>query len=161
MKNGFTFENFTITNKNRRAYDMTIRFAECSYHQPLCIFGEAGTGKTHLLYAVKNYIEQNQPNVSVILTNATELAEDMVSSLTKTSSLIAFRDKYCNADVLLIDDIQCLAGKPKTQQELILVFNKLYESGKRIMMTSSGTNYDNGIDVRLQARCFFGKYAVL
>ena len=127
MKNGFTFENFTITNKNRRAYDMAIRFAECRYHQPLCIFGEAGTGKTHLLYAVKNYIEQNQPNVNVILTNAIELAEDMMSTLFRTSSGIGFRDKYRNADVLLIDDIQCLAGKPKTQQELIMIFNKLYD----------------------------------
>lgn len=161
MKNGLTFESFTVTSNNRRAYDMAIRFAECSYHQPLCIFGETGTGKTHLLYAVKNYIEQNQPDVNVVLTNATEFAEEMVSTIKRSSSLISFRDKYRNVDVLLIDDIQCLAGKPKTQEELILIFNKLYESGKRIMMTSSGLNDDNSIDVRLQSRCFFGKYAFL
>lgn len=155
----YTFDNFNVTENNRSAFEKSMQFAKNIYAKPLHIYGQTTTGKTHLLYAAKNYIEHHYPNTKVIMTNATELAEELVNSISETSSFKAFREKYRSTDVLLVDDIQLLAGKKQTQQEFILLFNELYESGNRIMTTSSYT--DGVLDERLLARRFFGEYVTI
>ena len=159
MGSRYTFDNFEVTKANRTAFESAKRFAENPDSKPLAIFGGTATGKTHLLYAVKNAIEQNSSEFHVILTTTA----DMVSSLTKIISnggtAEQFREKYMQADALLVDDIQELAGKEKTQDELLLLFNAFYESGKRIMMTSSQKESDSRLKERLISRAFWGDHA--
>ena len=154
---GYTFDSFEVTKTNRKAFEKAKQFTENAYSKPLAIFGGTATGKTHLLYAVKNAIEQNSPDLNVILTTTA----DMVSSLTNIISTEQFREQYMQADVLLVDDIQELAGKEATQDELILLFNSFCESGKRFMMTSSQKESHYGIKDRLLIRNFWGEFAVI
>lgn len=151
----YTFDSFEVTKANSKAFDAAKRFAENADSKPLALFGGTTTGKTHLLYAVKNTIEQNTPEQTVILTTTAEMMSLLADILLNCGTSEHFREKYIQADVLLIDDVQEIAGKEKTQQELILIFNRFYESGKRIMMTSSASD-DKGIVERLQSRFFFG-----
>lgn len=133
----YTFERFEVTKANRKAFEQAKQFAENADSKPLAIFGGSATGKTHLLYAVKNMIEQNTPELKVIITTTADMHSSLVSILSNGGTAEQFREKYMLADVLLVDDIQELAGKKETQDELILLFNRFYESGKRFMMTSS------------------------
>lgn len=133
----YTFNSFEVTEANSKAFEAAKRFAENTDSKPLALFGETATGKTHLLYAVKNTIEQNTPEQTVILTTTAKMMSLLADTILNGDTAEQFREKYTQADVLLVDDVQELAGKEKTQKELILIFNQLYESGKRIMMTSS------------------------
>lgn len=151
----YTFDSFEVTKANSKAFDAAKRFAENADSKPLALFGETATGKTHLLYAVKNKIENNDPEHKVLLITTTEIKDHLTHVLQNGDTAEHFREKYLRADILLIDDIQDIAGKEKTQKELILIFNQFYESGKRIMMTSSASD-DKGIVERLQSRFFFG-----
>ena len=151
----FTFDSFEVTKANNKAFEAAKKFAEIADSKPLALFGGTATGKTHLLYAVKNKIEQNDPEHKVILNTTAEIQDHLTHVLQNGGTGKNFREKYLRADILLIDDIQEIAGKEKTQKELILIFNQFYESGKRIMMTSS-TSDDKGIIERLRSRFFFG-----
>ena len=153
----FTFDSFEVTKANSKAFEYAKSFAENADSKPLAIFGGTSTGKTHLLYAVKNEIEQNSPELKVILTTTA----DMVKATSKDGSAEQFREKYMQADVLLVDDIQELAGKEATQDELILLFNSFCESGKRFMMTSYQKEAHYGIKDRLVIRGFWGDFAVI
>jgi len=159
--NTFTFDSFEVTKANSQAYEKAKLFAENSDSKPFAIFGDTATGKTHLLYAVKNAIEQDSPELHVILTTAA----DMVSSLTNIiiigGSAEQFREQYMQADVLLVDDMQWIVEKEKSQDELILLFNAFYESGKRFMMTSSEKESYRRLEDRLIIRGFFGDFAVI
>ena len=153
----YTFDSFEMTKVNSKAFEKAKQFTENADSKPLAIFGGTATGKTHLLYAVKNAIEQNAPELHVILTTTA----DMVASLTNIISNGGTAEQYMQADVLLVDDIQELAGKEKTQDELILLFNMFYESGRRFMMTSSQKESHFGIKDRLLIRSFWGEFAVI
>lgn len=162
-KNGnkFIFDNFEVTKSNSSAFEKAKHFAENADSKPLAIFGGTATGKTHLLYAVKNVIEQNSPELRVILTTTTDMASTLTSIISSGGTAEQFREKYMQADVLLVDDIQELAGKEATQNELILLFNSFYESGKRFMMTSSQKEAGYGIQDCLVIREFWGDFAVI
>ena len=138
-KNGskYTFDSFAVTDANRTAFEKAKQFAENVDSKSLAIFGGTATGKTHLLYAVKNAIEQNSPDLHVILTTTADMVASLTNIISNGGTAEQFREKYLQADVLLVDDIQELAGKEAIQNELILIFNSFYESGKRFMMTSS------------------------
>ncbi|MBR4622683.1 MAG: ATP-binding protein [Ruminococcus sp.] len=157
----YNFNNFNITENNRAAFEMAKQFAENVNAKPLHIHGKTATGKTHLLYAVKNHIELHKPDVKVILTNAEVFSEKLINTIKECSSIPAFRVMYSEADVLLMDDIQLLAGKPTVQQQLILIFNSLYESGCRIMTTSSDTDIDVMLEDRLRSRLYFEDYITI
>ena len=151
----FTFENFNVTPQNRAAFEKAGRFAEDRRAKPLYLTGGYCMGKTHLLFAVRNEILRLRPDRRVILTDAKLLCEEMVHELTEHQSLELLYEKYRSADVLLIDDIQLLAGKEMTQKEVIRLLNALYESGRQIMLTASGSGEQ--LDKRLCAEGFFGE----
>lgn len=157
----YTFDSFEVTKFNSKAFESAKRFAENDDSKPLAIFGGTATGKTHLLYAVKNAIEQNSPELHVILTTTAYMVSTLTSIISSGDTTEQFREKYMQADVLLVDDVQDLAGKEKTQDELILIFNSFYESGKRFMMTSSQKEAGYGIQDRLVIREFWGDFAVI
>ena len=154
----YTFDGFEVTKFNSKAFDAAKKFAENADSKPLALFGGTATGKTHLLYAVKNAIEQNSPDLHVILTTTADMVSSLTNIISNSGSAEQFREKYLQADVLLVDDIQELAGKEKTQDELILLFNMFYESGRRFMMTSSQKESHFGIKARLLIRSFDGFY---
>lgn len=157
----YTFDSFEVTKFNSKAFDAAKKFAENADSKPLALFGGTATGKTHLLYAVKNMIEQNEPKLTVILTTAAEMRTSLVNTLQNGGTAEQFREKYMHADVLLVDDIQELARKKAIQNELILLFNWFYESGKRFMMTSSKKEANCGMRSRLVIRSFWGDFAVI
>lgn len=150
-----------VTKTNRKAFEKAKQFAQNADTKPLAIFGGTATGKTHLLYAVKNAIEQNSPDLNVILTTTADMVSSLTNIISNSGSAGQFREKYLQADVLLVDDIQELAGKETTQDELILLFNSFCESGKRFMMTSSQKESHYGIKDRLLIRSFWGEFAVI
>lgn len=157
----FTFDGFEITKANSKAFENAKQFAENADSKPLAIFGGTATGKTHLLYAVKNAIEHNAPELHVILTTATDMASALSNTISSGGTAEQFREQYLRADVLLVDDIQTLAGKEATQDELILLFNAFCESGMRFMMTSSEKESYRRLKDRLIIRGFFGDFAVI
>lgn len=157
----FTFDNFEVTKVNSKAFEKAKHFAENADSKPLAIFGGSATGKTHLLYAVKNAIEQNSPELHVIFTTTADMRSALADILNSGGTSEQFREKYLQADVLLVDDIQELAGKEATQNEFILLFNSFYESGKRFMMTSSQKEAGYEIQDRLAIREFWGDFAVI
>lgn len=155
----FTFDSFEVTKANSQAYEKAKQFAENADSKPLALFGGTATGKTHLLYAVKNAIEQASPELHVILTTTTDMVSALRNIISSGGTAEQFREQYMQADVLLVDDIQELAGKEKTQDKLILLFNAFYESGKRIMMTSSQKESDSRLKERLISRAFGEEHA--
>lgn len=155
----YTFDSFEVTKANSKAFETAKRFAENADSKPLAIFGGTATGKTHLLYAVKNAIEQNSPDLKVILTTTSDMVSSLINIISNGGTTEQFREQYIQADVLLIDDIQELAGKEATQDELLLLFNAFCESGKRFMMTSSQKEAHNGLNDRLLCRAFQGDSA--
>ena len=106
-------------------------------------------------------IEQNDPKLTVLLATATEMQISLVDILHNGGTAEQFREKYMHADVLLVDDIQELFGKKAIQNELILLFNSFYESGKRFMMTSSQKEANCGMRRRLVSRSFWGDFSVI
>ena len=157
----YSFDSFEITKANSKAFEKAKQFAENADSKPLALFGETATGKTHLLYAAKNAIEQNSPELHVIFTTTADMVSTLTSIISNGGTTEQLRDKYMQADVLLVDDIQELAGKEAIQNELILIFNSFYESGKRFMMTSSQKEAGYGIQNRLVIREFWGDFAVI
>ena len=155
----FTFDNFEITKDNSKAFEKAKQFARNADSKPLALFGVTSTGKTHLLYAVKNAIEQNFPKFHVIYTTTADMVSSLTNIISNGGTAEEFREKYLQADVLLVDDIQDLAGKEKTQDELILLFNAFYESGKRFMMASSQKETHDRLNDRLISRAFWGDFA--
>ncbi len=151
----FTFENFNVTPQNRDAFEKARKFAEDRRAKPLYLTGGYCMGKTHLLFAVRNEILRLRPDRRVILTDAKLLCEEMVHELTEHQSLELFYESYRSADVLLIDDIQLLAGKEMTQKALIRLLNELSESGRQLMLTASGSGEQ--LDKRLCAEGFSGE----
>lgn len=157
----YTFDSFEVTKANSQAFEKAKQFAQNADSKPLAIFGGTATGKTHLLYSVKNAIKQNNPELTVILTTTADMRSALADILNSGGTSEQFREKYLQADVLLVDDIQELAGKEAIQNELILIFNSFYESGKRFMMTSSQKEAGYGIQDRLVIREFWGDFAVI
>ncbi|MBQ5801394.1 MAG: ATP-binding protein, partial [Clostridia bacterium] len=133
----YTFDNFIVGDSNKFAHAACTAVAKnsSSEYNPLFIWGQSGLGKTHLLYAVTNEIKRIKPNVKIIYKKCEEFTNELISAIS-TSTTYAFREKYRSADVLLIDDIQFIAGKESTQEEFFHTFTALYESGKQIILTS-------------------------
>ena len=132
----YTFENFVegSSNKFARAACMAVA-REPNTYNPLFIYGHSGLGKTHLLYAVINYMKKNHPSLKIVYKKCESFLDELIKAI-RNGSTAQFKDKYRSADVLLIDDIQFLAGKEQTQEEFFHTFSALYENDKQIILTS-------------------------
>ena len=133
----YTFENFIVGSSNKFAHAACLAVADrpAQAYNPLFIYGPSGLGKTHLLYAITNELKKKIDNVRVIYIKGEDFTNQMIDSLAR-QAMNEFRDKYRSCDVLLIDDIQFIAGKTSTQEEFFHTFNALHEAGKQIIMTS-------------------------
>jgi len=135
----YTFENFVVGKSNDLAYKACVAVAKdpagLEVQNPLFIYGNSGLGKTHLLYAIKNVINRNYPSKKIIYVKGEDFTNELIDSLSKKTA-DKFRDKYRTVDVLLVDDIQFIAGKEATQEEFFHTFNTLYEAKKQIVFTS-------------------------
>lgn len=132
----FTFSNFIQGDSNKFAYAACYAIAnsdEVNYN-PLFIHGKSGLGKTHLMYAIINTILARDPSLKVIYIKGEEFTNKLVEAI-KNNSTEQFREKYRTADILLVDDIQFIAGKSATQDEFFHTFNALYEAQKQIIVT--------------------------
>ena len=141
----YKFENFVVGSNNKLAYvaAQTVAQHPGTKYNPLYIYGGPGLGKTHIMQAIGHYIIKNRPNMKVLFITAEEFVNDVVNALArgdeKTKKMNNFRKKYREVDVLLIDDIQLIAGKTRTEEEVFNTFNVLHGSGKQIVITSDRT----------------------
>ena len=157
----YTFENFIVGSTNKFAHAACVAVANnpATNYNPLFIYGNSGLGKTHLLYATINRMKQNNPNIKIIYTKGEDFTNQMISCLAN-KTMEDFRDKYRTCDVLLIDDIQFIAGKISTQEEFFHTFNALFEERKQIILTSDRPPRDiKTLEDRLKSRFEWGLIA--
>lgn len=163
QKSEYTFETFIVGNSNKFAQAACTAVANnpAREYNPLFIYGPSGLGKTHLLYAISNRILENNEEMNIIYVKGDDFTNQLVESIrTGMESSAGFRDKYRKADVLLIDDIQFIAGKEGTQEEFFHTFNALYEDEKQIIMTSDRPPRDiKTLEDRLKTRFEWGLIA--
>lgn len=135
----FTFETFVVGPSNKLAHAASIAVANhpAQNYNPLLIYGDSGLGKTHLIYAIANVIRKNDPSAKIAYVKGDDLTNELVRAIQAGPGKTAeMRDKYRQADLLLVDDVQFIAGKKQTQEEFFHTFNNLYESGRQIVLTS-------------------------
>ena len=134
---GYTFDRFIVGKSNEFAHAAAVAVAEKpgAAYNPLFIYGNSGLGKTHLLLSIGQYIREHYPNMKIEYIKGDDFTNQMVKSINERTTE-AFRDRYRKVDLLLVDDIQFIAGKERTQNEFFHTFNNLYEAGKQIVITS-------------------------
>ena len=157
----FSFDNFVVGPSNRFAHGAAIAVSNNpgQVYNPLFIYGPAGVGKTHLLYAIANGIRKANPNANIVFIKGDQFTSELIEAI-KSGKNIEFRSKYREADLFLIDDIQFIAGKESTQEEFFHTFNKLYEEHKQIVMTSDRKPSDMvTLEDRLKSRFEWGLLA--
>ncbi|MBO5702176.1 MAG: chromosomal replication initiator protein DnaA [Clostridia bacterium] len=157
----YTFDNFIVGGSNKFAHAACTAVAAnpAMNYNPLFIYGPSGLGKTHLLYAITNEIKKKKPNVKIIYIKGEDFTTQFIEALAAQMTN-EFRNKYRCCDVLLIDDIQFIAGKTSTQEEFFHTFNALYEEHKQIILTSDRPPRDmKTLEDRLKTRFEWGLLA--
>ncbi|NDC48389.1 MAG: chromosomal replication initiator protein DnaA [Micrococcales bacterium] len=154
----YTFESFVQGESNRFAFAAAFAVAEvpAKAYNPLFIYGNSGLGKTHLLHAIGNYVQQYWPAKRVRYVSSEVFTNDFINAI-QTNTSFNFQAKYRQVDVLLIDDIQFLQGKKETQDSFFATFNALHESGKQVVITSDvSPKLLNSFDERMRSRFEWG-----
>lgn len=156
-----TFDNYIVGSSNKFAHAASLAVATNpgGAYNPLFIYGNSGLGKTHLLHAIKNEVLKNDPTMKIVYVKGDDFTNEIVDSLRRVNTA-EFRQKYRNADVLLVDDVQFIGGKESTQEEFFHTFNALYESKKQIVLTSDRTPKEiKTLEDRLRTRFEWGLLA--
>ena len=157
----FSFDNFVVGPSHRFAHGAAIAVTNNpgQVYNPLFIYGPAGVGKTHLLYAIANGIRKRNPDANIVYIKGDQFTNELIAAL-QSGKNVEFRNKYREADLFLIDDIQFISGKEATQEEFFHTFNKLYEEHKQIVMTSDRKPSDMlTLEDRLKTRFEWGLLA--
>ena len=133
----YTFESFIVGSSNKFAHAacMAVATQPASRYNPLFIYGNSGLGKTHLLYAICNRIKKDHPEMNILYIKGDDFTNELIEAI-RRGNTAQFHNFYRNADILLVDDIQFIAGKESTQEEFFHTFNTLYEAKKQIVLTS-------------------------
>ena len=154
----FTFETFVVGPSNKLAYAASVSVAEhpAQNYNPLLIYGDSGLGKTHLIYAIANVIRRNDPRSKIAYVKGDDLTNELVDAI-REGKTAEMREKYRQADLLLVDDVQFIAGRESTQEEMFHTFNTLYEAGRQIVFTADRPPKEMlRLDDRLRTRFEWG-----
>lgn len=134
----YTFERFVVGSTNKFAFTAAQKVSDepGGSYNPLFIYGQSGLGKTHLLHAIANRVRKNHPGYRILYIQSEDFVNELITNLRRGKDMQEFRDKYRNVDLFLMDDVQFIAGKDSSEEELFHTFNTLYEQKKQIVFTS-------------------------
>ena len=156
----YTFDNFVVGNNNKLAHAAALAVAEApgEIYNPLFIYGGVGLGKTHLMQAIAHFVLKEKPDAKVLYVSCEQFTNELVNAIyQKNASTTSFHEKYRSVDVLLIDDIQFIAKRERTEEEIFNTFNTLYNANKAIVFASDRPPRDiDNIDERMRSRFLSG-----
>lgn len=156
---GFNFDTFVVGASNKIAHSASVAVSESpgkSVYNPLFIYGNSGLGKTHLVHSIGNKIKKNYPSFNILYLSAVDFVNEYVDSI-KSGNIDLFNERYKLVDLLLIDDIQFLAGKEKSNEIFFHIFNNMINSNKQIVITSDRLPQElDGLENRLISRFSYG-----
>ena len=157
----YTFERFIVGSSNKFAHAAALSVSQhpAAENNPLFIYGNSGLGKTHLMYAIANVIRKTHPEFRIIYVKGEDFTNELITAI-QEGNVQAFRNKYRVVDLLLLDDVQFIAGKERTQEEFFHTFNALYEAKKQIVLTSDRPPKEiNTLEDRMKTRFEWGLLA--
>ena len=163
LNSKYLFSNFVVGGNNQFCHAAAMQVAEspASQYNPLFIYGGVGLGKTHLLHAIANSVFERKPNAKILYMSAEGFMNELIQSL-RTGKMDQFKTRLRNIEVLLIDDIQFISGKERTQEEFFHTFNALYNAKHQIVITCDKLPQEiHGLEERLQTRFAWGLIADL
>ena len=150
----YTFDSFVVGARNNFAYAtaMAVAKAPAQNYNPLFLCSDVGLGKTHLIHAIANFIKTHMEEMRILYTNSEEFTSQLIEAI-QNNAMLQFRARHKNTDILLLDDVQFLAGKERAQEEFFHVFNTLFQAKKQIVITSDRPPKDIAhLEKRLKSR---------